>query len=124
MTTAIATPGTLRSNTFRPLRGGRTALVALIVGAATAAAVFAGGGTASANPSGPTVVGMSEQQAHKVLSDSGTPYLTMVRIGGVAPCIVTEQRDLGNTVIGRTDSDGDRVETTVWKGLGLSIRCS
>lgn len=123
MTTATAFPSTLRSNTFRSLRGGRTALITLCVGAATAAAVLAGGGTASAGATGVSVVGMTEQQAHETLNSSGVPYRTMVRIGGVSPCIVTGQTDLGNTVVGRTDSDGDRVETTVWKGLGLSVRC-
>lgn len=123
MTTTTVIPSTTRSNTAGSLRGGRTALVTLVVGAATAAAVFLGGGTASAQ-SGVNVVGMSERDAHATLRASNVPFQTMVRIGGAEPCIVTGQSDLGNNVIGRTDSDGDRTETVVWKGLGLSVRCA
>lgn len=124
MTSATAFPSSLRTNSIRSLRGGRTALVALFVAAGTAAAVLAGGGTAAADPIPPYVVGMTEQQAHQVLAATGVPYQNMVRIGGVAPCIVTAQSDLGTVLVGRNDFDGDRIETPVWRGVGLSVRCA
>lgn len=110
--------------TPRWVHGVRATLVALIVGAATAGAVSAGSGIAAANPWVPTVIGMPEQQAREILTASGTPFMTMVRTGGVSPCIVTEQRNLGYTRTWRLDSSGSRVENSEWKGLALWIRCS
>ncbi|WP_245650108.1 hypothetical protein [Millisia brevis] len=129
MTSATASPSTAfssaaRSNSLRSLRGGRTALVALFVAAGTAAAVLTGGGTAAADPIAPYVVGMTEQQAHEALATTGVPYRNMVRIGGASPCIVTAQSDLGTVLVGHTNLDGDRIETPVWRGVGLSVRCA
>lgn len=106
----------------RSLRGARTALIALVFGLFTAGAVAFGGGVAHA--AGGSVVGMSETDAQQTLESSGTPYQTMARFGGGTDCVVTGEEDLGYATHGYTDSDGDRQEDVVWKGLGLTLNCT
>ena len=77
----------------------------------------------------PNTVGMSQEQATRVLNDSGVSWHVISRAGStLTNCRVTEQRDLGYTT--ETDyewdsenEEWDETETEVWNGVGLIIFC-
>jgi len=106
----------------------RTIASAAAITAATAAALLLGGTAASAAPV-PSVVGMSESAARATLDAEGVPYTVLNRSGTSSDsCTVTEQRDRGyrtetDTVYDRDDHEFDRIETQVWRGLGLVVVC-
>lgn len=110
MTTDIKT-SEAPSKFRRMARSGRLAATAAVVGAATAAAIFTGGGIASASNSFPVVIGMTTSQAESILTTDGIGYQTLMTIGSGSNCTVTQQFDLGYT-------NGD------WNGLGLWQNCS
>ncbi|MEE2034205.1 PASTA domain-containing protein [Rhodococcus chondri] len=84
-------------------------------------------GVATAQP-GPHVVGMSQEQATTTLREANVPYRIINRAGStMQDCRVTEQRDLGYDVEVSYDWDGkewDKIETKVWRGIGLTIFCN
>lgn len=104
----------------------RTKLIGVLF--AATAAVALGTGTAAAQTA-PVVVGMNQQSAVELLTERNIPFTITNRSGNLSGrCVVTEQRDKGN----RTEVDyeydhGDkafkRVETEVWRGIGLTIVC-
>lgn len=102
-----------------------TIAAAVFAGAAT---VALGAGTATAQPA-PVVVGMSQQAAVEYLTAQQVPYTITNRSGSASGyCAVTEQRDKGyKTVVeykyDHTDKEFDKVETEVWRGIGLTIVC-
>ncbi|MEZ5153212.1 PASTA domain-containing protein [Rhodococcus zopfii] len=102
---------------------------AAAVTAATAAALLLGGPAAAAEPV-PSVVGMSESTARATLTEEGVPYTVLNRSGSAsASCTVTEQRDRGyrtetDMVYDHDDHEFDRVETQVWRGIGLVVLCN
>lgn len=83
-------------------------------------------GVAAAQPA-PYVVGMSQEQATTTLEGAGVPYRIINRAGStMQDCRVTAQRDLGYDVEVEYDWDGeewDKIETEVWRGVGLTIFC-
>ncbi|WP_066905819.1 hypothetical protein [Millisia brevis] len=110
MTTDIKTseaPSKLR----RIARSGRLAATTAVLGAATAAAIFTGGGIASAANSYPVVVGMTASDAHSTLAADGISYQTLLTVGSGSNCTITQQFDLGST-------------NGTWNGLGLWENCS
>lgn len=106
------------------MRTGTAAASATAAGLLLLASVA--GGTALAQP-GPDVVGMSETQAIDTLDRDGVPWRIINRAGStMTDCVVTEQRDLGYDVQVDYEWDDDewkKVETEVWRGVGLTIFC-
>lgn len=96
---------------------------------AAAASVLLGAGTAAAAQPAPNVVGMSEHSARAALEAQGVPYGVVNRAGTASgDCHVTEQRDRGyrTEIDMRYNHDKDefeRVETQVWRGVGLAVVC-
>ncbi|MFD6857612.1 hypothetical protein ACFWB0_07775 [Rhodococcus sp. NPDC060086] len=78
----------------------------------------------------PNTVGMSQEQATRVLNDSGAPWHIISRAGStLQDCTVTEQRDLGYDTETEQEWDYDKeewktVEVDVWRGVGLIIFCN
>ena len=112
-------------------RRGRGLLHTSVTAAACAAAatVLLGTGTAAAAQPAPNVVGMSEHSARAALEAQGVPYGVVNRAGTASgDCHVTEQRDRGyrTEIDMRYNHDKDefeRVETQVWRGVGLAVVC-
>lgn len=105
----------------------RTSVTAAVC--AAAASVLLGTGTAAAAQPAPNVVGMSEHSARAALEAQGVPYGVVNRAGTASgDCHVTEQRDRGyrTEIDMRYNHDKDefeRVETQVWRGVGLAVVC-
>lgn len=103
------------------------AAASVLLGAGTA--VLLGAGTAAAAQPAPNVVGMSEHSARAALEAQGVPYGVVNRAGTASgDCHVTEQRDRGyrTEIDMRYNHDKDefeRVETQVWRGVGLAVVC-
>ena len=101
---------------------------ALAVTAATTAALFLGTTAATAEPA-PSVVGLSETDAVAALNAAGVPHTITNRSGNVSgTCTVTGQRDRGHRIdtdlrYDRDDRKLERVETPVWRGVGLTVVC-
>ncbi|MEE2057833.1 hypothetical protein [Rhodococcus artemisiae] len=78
----------------------------------------------------PNTVGMSQEQATRTLTDANVPWRIISRAGStLQDCTVTEQRDRG--YVTETDYEWDydkqewkKVETEVWRGVGLIILCN
>ena len=104
----------------------RTRVIAALF--AGAAAVALGTGTATAQTV-PVVVGMSQQSAVELLTERNIPHSITNRSGNLSGhCVVTEQRDKGNRVevdykYDHEDKAFERVETEVWRGIGLTVVC-
>lgn len=104
----------------------RTSIVAAVI--VGTAALIVGTGTATAHTA-PSVVGMSQQSAVELLAARNVPYTITNRSGNLSGhCAVTEQRDKGNRIVvehvyDHGDKEFDRVETEVWRGIGLTIVC-
>lgn len=107
----------------------RTTVTATAAATAAVAALLLGAGTASAQPSN-SVVGMSESAARAILDAEGVPYTVLNRSGtSSTACTVTEQRDRGyrtetDMVYDHDDHEFDRIETQVWRGVGLVVVCN
>ncbi len=104
----------------------RTKLIAALF--AGTAAVALGTGTAAAQ-SAPSVVGMSQQSAVAFLTERGVPFTITNRSGNPSGyCAVTEQRDKGYRTevdyeYDHEDKAFERIETEVWRGIGLTVVC-
>ncbi|MEU5843183.1 hypothetical protein [Rhodococcus sp. NPDC047139] len=103
-----------------------TACVAALLSPVPLTVALAGTAAAQTDIS---VVGMSDDQAEKVLSEAGVPYVILNRSGSTMQnCVVTEQRDRGYDVVTERewDSDDDEwvtTETEVWRGVALVVVC-
>ncbi|MFD3812835.1 hypothetical protein [Rhodococcus sp. NPDC058639] len=72
---------------------------------------------------------MSQQSAAELLTERNVPFSITNRSGNLSGhCVVTDQRDKGNRVevdyeYDHKDKAFDRVETEVWRGIGLTVVC-
>lgn len=112
-------------------RAGRS--IRASVAAVCTAAVLLGAGTAAAQAATrpvPNVVGMSEQSARATLEAQGVPYGVVNRAGTASGhCHVTGQRDRGyrtevDMQYNHEKNEFERVETPIWRGVGLTVVCN
>ena len=112
-------------------RAGRS--IRASVAAVCTAAVLLGAGTAAAQAATRpvlNVVGMSEQSARATLEAQGVPYGVVNRAGTASGhCHVTGQRDRGyrtevDMQYNHEKNEFERVETPIWRGVGLTVVCN
>ena len=102
------------------------ACVAALLSPLPLTVAFAGTAAAQTDIS---VVGMPETEARTALSDAGVPYIILNRSGSTMQnCRVTEQRDRGYDVDveytwNSEDSEWDRTEVEIWRGVALVVLC-